>query len=92
MENTEYKTFNVTQNDFDIDEQCCLCGKDVKHKEVELRVHTYGGGEIIHPKDDGINDDSTYTGTYLIGSSCAKKLPKDYIVTHNNKTGAWTNA
>ena len=89
MEKTEYKTFNVTQNGFDIDQQCCLCGKDVKDGEVEFRVHTYAGGEIIHPKDEGINDDGAYTGTYRIGPVCATKLPKDYILTHNTKTGIW---
>ena len=57
--------------------QCCMCGRET---DESLWVHTYGGGDIIHPNDPDINDESGYTGMFTIGSTCAKQLPPEYIV------------
>lgn len=82
MENTQthHETFTITADtdNWTPDEHCCMCGKKVKG--ANLWVHTYGGGEVIHPEDEGRNDDRGYTGMYRIGTTCAKQLPDEYII------------
>lgn len=82
MENTKmtYESYGIKADtdNWTPDEHCCMCGKEVKGGN--LWVHTYGGGDIIHPNDPDRHCELGYTGMYRIGTTCAKQLPDEYII------------
>lgn len=71
-----------------VDNQCICCMKPMKEGEV-LRVHMNTNWEAVHntisDEDCGKLTGADSQGTWEIGNSCAKKMPKGFIIHLNKK-------
>lgn len=69
------KNINRTQKTTDNDE--CVCCKRPINNDGKFRVHMSTSWMMIH-NDNNELDDNESQGTFPVGNSCSKKIPKEY--------------
>lgn len=59
-------------------EPCTHCGRGVKPGSGWLVVVVDGGASVLRADVEPDLQDSGYMGAWILGSTCAKQIPRDY--------------
>ena len=76
---TEYRGRDREGPDFD--DECYLCGRSVVSSRCDW-IHLSNGNELIHPSEVKAlgRDPDDSMGCFPVGSNCARKVPKGYLI------------